>query len=486
MNSSTNVAIATVAALFLGGCATAGRSSAPSAPSPVQPSNIFLWQVSKDDLPGRGYVLGSVHVRKPDAALDEAIWAALESADVVVGELSKKDKAEAANRSQFVLQQGMLPPGQRLEQLIDTETYELLKKRTTELKVPLLMFERMRPWLAAISLVATKLALDNYKADAGVDQVIENRAAELGIENRGMETPEQQIRLFSGLPLSLQNALLKDSLLALAPERRGETDLMFDAYRKGDAARLAMLTFSERLTRPDLAVLYERIFDDRNMAMTSCIATYLQEPKTIFVVAGVGHLLGEQGIPQLLADRGFRVRPVAGRGLRPPPEPPEPPQPPASPTAAATPPKADEWTVVDITSLSLQMSFPDAPKATETANGAARSWQLARATEVLQVNTFETRSPDEARARIQLGLAQIKAQHTEGGLQSSVRAETGPDGQAWTVIEAVGQGLRSTSKATSYGRTVLIATYVRIGELQDESGRDAEQTRFFSSIKRGL
>ncbi len=467
---------ALMAALALAGCAS-GRSTTPTA-ALVPPSKIFLWQFSKDGLPGRGYLLGSVHVRKPDAALDEAVWTALDKADITVGELSIQSKSQAAAQSQFVMQQGMLPEGQTLAQLIEPETYALLKKRTAELKLPLIMFERMRPWLASLTLIVTKLALENYKADAGVDQVIDRRSAELNLENRGLETSEQQLRLFSDLPSDLQNELLRDALLDLAPERQGETHEIFEAYRKGDVARMEALMFDGRGSKPRHEPLYRRIYDDRNLAMTSSITTYMKEPKTFFIVVGAGHLIGDQGVPQLLANRGFRVDPVAAKGLRPPPAATNEGQAQGAPSGGA-----EGWKDIAIAPSGIRAWFPGEPKTQHDPASGVQTWKVSRATEIFEINTLELASEEEARARIQLGLEVQSKQQAEKGLESTITNEAGPDGLTWTQLTATGTGLRSISRAITQGALVLIATHVRIGQLDDESERDDRQARFFAGIR---
>jgi uncharacterized protein YbaP (TraB family) len=51
----------------------------------------------------------------------------------------------------------------------------------------------------------------------------------------------------------------------------------------------------------------EKIFYERNDAMTQKIEEFLQTDKTYFVAVGAGHLVGERGIVQQLRDKNYTV-----------------------------------------------------------------------------------------------------------------------------------------------------------------------------------
>ena len=56
-----------------------------------------------------------------------------------------------------------------------------------------------------------------------------------------------------------------------------------------------------------LSPIYEKILYERNRSMASKIEDYLKTKETFFVIVGAGHLVGNQGIIEILKGKGFLV-----------------------------------------------------------------------------------------------------------------------------------------------------------------------------------
>ena len=69
--------------------------------------------------------------------------------------------------------------------------------------------------------------------------------------------------------------------------------------REGDLVKLDVTA--------ELDGFYERLFFERNRRMVARLLELGQDGRTRFVVLGAGHMLGEEGIPALLARQGYRV-----------------------------------------------------------------------------------------------------------------------------------------------------------------------------------
>ena len=52
--------------------------------------------------------------------------------------------------------------------------------------------------------------------------------------------------------------------------------------------------------------MYAKLFTDRNKAMTKKIVGFLKTEGTYFVIVGAGHLVGEDGIVELLKAKKFK------------------------------------------------------------------------------------------------------------------------------------------------------------------------------------
>ena len=56
-----------------------------------------------------------------------------------------------------------------------------------------------------------------------------------------------------------------------------------------------------------LSRIYEKLFYERNRNMTDKIIKMLAQKGTYFVAVGAGHLVGKQGIIELLSHKGYAV-----------------------------------------------------------------------------------------------------------------------------------------------------------------------------------
>ncbi|MBL8742154.1 MAG: TraB/GumN family protein [Myxococcales bacterium] len=78
-----------------------------------------------------------------------------------------------------------------------------------------------------------------------------------------------------------------------------------DAYRKGDVEKLTALTFDpeEMKKHPPM---FDLLFFARNAKWAPKLGPMFDQGG-VFVAVGAGHLLGDKGVPALLAKKGYSV-----------------------------------------------------------------------------------------------------------------------------------------------------------------------------------
>ena len=285
------------ALLLAAGCTTLDEVAAP-APHAITPIAYDLLSPSG----ARALLLGAIHVaRSQDWELPPDLAAALERADVLVFEVDLAS-IDGADGLRMASQLGTLPPGLQLRDLISAETWALLEQRAPELGVPLEPLQRFEPWLVALEFMTRSLDEAGYGSEHGVEWAIRRRASSKPL--RGLETPRDQYRVFDALPPTLQDRMLRD---ALDPQATRTLTQLVDAWRRGDGQTLETILFEDR-DDPQMAPLYAALYTLRNQRMATALAGILLHARNAFVVVGVGHLLGEGSLPELLVRRGFRVR----------------------------------------------------------------------------------------------------------------------------------------------------------------------------------
>jgi len=269
-----------------------------AAPAAAQPP---VWVVSDAD--STIVLFGSVHLLPP--GLDwrpDALDAALKDADDLWFELPI-DASASREAAQIAFARGVLPEGQKLSDKLSWRSRARLRRAAERLDVPLAALERMRPWLAEVTLGVAQLAKNGANGSDGVERSL-SAAAPSSAQRRAFETPEEQIALFADAPEKEQLASLRHSLRQMETEPDAFQKLL-KAWMAGDLKGLDRLGLKPmRRASPEL---YRRLVVQRNARWTEVLVERLQGSGETVVVVGAAHLIGKDGVPAMLRARGVAV-----------------------------------------------------------------------------------------------------------------------------------------------------------------------------------
>jgi uncharacterized protein YbaP (TraB family) len=260
---------------------------------------------------GRGATItlfGSVHVLPQGADWrPEALTHALAEADELWFE-TPIDDAALLDVSRQALALGMLPADRDLADMLSDQGKARLRRAETALHLPGPALERLRPWLAELTIGEADYAREGATPDQGVERQLAGAATQA--TRHAFETGAQQVALFAGQPEQVQVASLEDTLRELEDDPDQSLRLI-DAWMKGDIKGLEKEGLEE--LRRESPQMFKALLTDRNAAWLSVLSQRLDAPPTdgrparIVVVVGVGHLVGPSGVPALLRAKGFRV-----------------------------------------------------------------------------------------------------------------------------------------------------------------------------------
>jgi uncharacterized protein len=268
---------------------------------------IFLWHASRG--PAEVWLLGSVHAGQEDFyPLDARIEAAFATADTLACEVDLTDPAKAARASLLAMQRGSYPAGETLRDHVSAATWDSLAAHLTAQSLPLSMFERFKPSMAAVMLGMMEMKRAGLDPEQGIDRHLLERARADSLPVVDLETVQQQIDALFGHDSGVEELILAESLAQNGEEMRRTLADMLAAWRTGDAEAIERLIEQEWLDDPRLVGFHEAILGQRNHTMAETIDQRAGAgDATWFVVVGAAHLVGDDGVPALLAARGWRV-----------------------------------------------------------------------------------------------------------------------------------------------------------------------------------
>ncbi|NEX92562.1 TraB/GumN family protein [Caulobacter sp. 17J65-9] len=274
---------------------SAGAQAPATTPEPA------LWVVRDADT--TIYLFGTMHLLRASTQWRSAkVDAALDGASRLVMEVADPD--DTAEVAPLVRQYG-LSPDRPLSSLLDAKETATLDAAARTIGVSAAQLDGLRPWLAAITLAGAPVIKAGFDPNSGAERVLRARAAALGLPVAGLETPAEQIRIFSGFPEAGQLSFLRRTLNEFeAPTAR--TDALIQAWAAGDLPSVEALAVAP--LRQESEVLYQTLLVKRNENWTGQIHAMLDQPGTVFVAVGVMHLVGPDSVPAMLSAEGVDVR----------------------------------------------------------------------------------------------------------------------------------------------------------------------------------
>jgi uncharacterized protein YbaP (TraB family) len=249
--------------------------------------------------------MGSIHVADADTfPLPAVIEDAFAESDILVVEVDISETDEAESLA-LILEYGMYPSGETLEDNLPEELYERLADKFAEWGVGIGFVECYCPWLVENLLEVTAFQMLGYTSEYGIDMYFLESANSRNMEIIELESEEFQIQLLADVPDDIMIKIIEINLDA--PATVEDIEEMFAYWETGDSAAMENLVFEGLDEEPELVPYYQVMFDDRNHGMMEKIVKFLENDETYFVVVGAGHLVGEEGLLSLLEEAGYSV-----------------------------------------------------------------------------------------------------------------------------------------------------------------------------------
>ncbi len=137
--------------------------------------------------------------------------------------------------------------------------------------------------------------------DKGADAILRSAAEGTGKPVSGLESFDFQIGMFNQLPPTRS---APGTPMRIRETRGAVANVLTHlqaAWNRGDIESFGPMLEDMRIKSPDT---YRMLFAERNVRWASWIADRLEQPGTVFVAVGAGHLAGRDSVQANLAMRG--------------------------------------------------------------------------------------------------------------------------------------------------------------------------------------
>ena len=261
-------------ALLLASTANSQTSPVPAVPAPAMVrATPALWEISGADT--TIYLFGTFHT------LDgRTVW-------------FDNQVRDAFDRSSELV----------LETIVPANPHEMraaTQARVTETSVN--GSRKLKPYFAETQQVASVTRAIGLSVEHGADSVLRRVAEDEGKPVGGLERFEEQLGQLARIPAQPASAAGKAQPMTVTLN-----DLL-GAWTKGDTGAFSTMLAGFEAKSP---VAYRMLIADRNARWGQWIVNRLDQPGTVFVAVGSGHLAGKDSVQQWLAARGVAANRIS-------------------------------------------------------------------------------------------------------------------------------------------------------------------------------
>jgi uncharacterized protein len=276
-------------------------AAAQEVRAPAAAARHSLWKVE-----GRSnavYLLGSIHLLKPENyPLAAPIEAAFTNSRIAVFETDVGEMEQMGTQLKL-LSKVTLPEGQTLRDQLSAGTYAMFSNHISAAGLPAVMFDQFKPFMAAMTLEVLELQKLGVDPEHGLDKHFFDRARKDGKQIVPLETVDFQLDLITGFSKEDGESVMKATLKDLDNETK-EFGVMVTAWQTGDTARLEKF-LNEAMQ--DAPAIYKRLVTDRSQSWAPKIEELSRGGTNAIVIVGAGHLVGKDGVVELLKKKGLKV-----------------------------------------------------------------------------------------------------------------------------------------------------------------------------------
>ena len=293
--------------LFFAGCKATQKVVATNNENTVNPdkpiatNNSLLWQISGNGIAQPSYLYGTIHIiSHDDYFLGKNVKRKLQNSNEVIMEIDLKKMDIGA-----LAQLSILPEGKFIKDYMSDSDYTILQSFMEDsIGIKKSTFEnaygKLKPFFIEQLIFFNYLGQDKESYEENFKKLAEER----NIPISGLETYDEQLKFLEEIPLEDQ---LK-SMVKTIKNYTSETEKLGQLVVYYKAQNLTAL--SKSFEEEEDQELNTKLLDKRNSNWIPKIQSAIKN-KSCFIAVGAGHLVGANGLIELLKKQGYTVEPIS-------------------------------------------------------------------------------------------------------------------------------------------------------------------------------
>lgn len=275
----------------------------------------LLWKVTGRNTCKPSYLFGTIHL-ETSKYIDSVpgLRDAIANVDAVYGEI-QMDSLTDNDMMMKAVNNLIAPPDSTIDKLLTKEEYQLVDSVVNSYfmgMITLESFSKMKPVVLSSQLGVMQMKKyfpEQLGLNDVIDVAVQAAGRELGKRIGGLETIEMQINMLYGTPLDVQAQELvnfcrmDNDIISFSKE-------LCDAYHAQDLDTLEKLLLLEGIGEDEMTnEIIEKLAYERNRRWMNTITETIPR-ESMLVAVGAGHLVGKDGLIELLRRDGYTVEPV--------------------------------------------------------------------------------------------------------------------------------------------------------------------------------
>ena len=286
-----------LALLLVSAAEPAAEPSAKAEPALI--AKPALWKVSDKDT--TIYLFGTIHLLKPGTRWFEGkIKTAFDASNELVIEMIEPTPGEA---QRIVLKHAIDPDGPPLSQKLTPTDAAKYHAALRAVDIDPAGLESFEPWFASTLIAMAPMQKLGYNPASGAEKTLTAQAKASGKTIGALESMDEQIGFFDTLPEDIQIKFLNSAVSELADAPK-VTAAMISSWATGKPDKLAAVMNDGMDAQAEIKKV---LLTDRNHRWADWIIKRLDQPGTVFLAVGAGHLAGKESVQAVLKTKRLKA-----------------------------------------------------------------------------------------------------------------------------------------------------------------------------------